>query len=145
MSPNPKTGLLTPPKSSRARLPKNSAKFCSTSNTPTSSMDLPPTRTRRPPGSPHASRLLSHRVRLSHSTSTSHTVSAKLARPTRKLSLHAGLARRSPPTTLRTPTPSLATTQTLHTSSTSDWTLSSPSSRSTRPRNRCQAMLPSWS
>jgi hypothetical protein len=71
---------------------------------PTSSSDLPPTRTWHPHGPSHASRLLSHRVKTPCFTSTSHMASAMLAGPTRKLSLHAGLARRSSLTTLRTPT-----------------------------------------
>jgi hypothetical protein len=45
--------------------------------------------------------------------------------------MHAGPARRSPPTTLRTPTPPPATTWTLRMSSTSVRTLSSPNPRST--------------
>jgi hypothetical protein len=64
-----------------------------------------------------------------HSMSTSHTVSATLAGPMRRLSLRAGPARRSSPTTLRTPTPPPATTRTPPTSSTSDRTLTSPSPR----------------
>jgi hypothetical protein len=66
------------------------------------------------------------------------------SRPTRKLSPHAGLARRSSLTTLRTPTPPPATTQTPLTSSTSGRTLSSPNSRSSRSSNRCQAQPPAW-
>jgi hypothetical protein len=71
----------------------------------TSSSDPPPSRTQRPLGPSHASRLLSHRVKMPRFTSTSHMASATLAEPMRKLSLHAGLARRSSPTTLWTPTP----------------------------------------
>jgi hypothetical protein len=92
-----------------------------------------------PPGSSHASRLLSHHVRTPHSMSTSRMASAMLTGPTRKLSPHAGPTRRSSPTTLRTPTPLPATTRTPHMSSTSGLTLSSPRSRSLRPRNYCQA------
>jgi hypothetical protein len=44
--------------------------------------------------------------------STSHTISTTLAGPTWKLSPHAELARRSSPTTLRTPTLPPATTRT---------------------------------
>jgi hypothetical protein len=95
-----------------------------------------------PPGSPHASRLLSHRVRLSHITGTSHTASTTLAGPMRKLSPHAGPANRSPLTTFRTPTSPPATTQTLRTSCTSGRSLSSLNLRSTRLKNRCQARLP---
>jgi hypothetical protein len=98
-----------------------------------------------PPGSSHASRLLSHHVRRPHCRSTSHTVSATPARPTRKLSQHAGLARRLPLSTPRTPTLHQATTQTLHMSSTLGRTQSSPSLRSTQLRNRCQALLLAWS
>jgi hypothetical protein len=50
----------------------------------------------------------------------SHTVSATPSGPMRKLSKHARLARRSPPSTPRTPTIHPATTRTLHMSSTSD-------------------------
>jgi hypothetical protein len=92
----------------------------------------------------HASRLLSHRVSTPHSTSTSHMASAMLAGPMRKLSLHARLARRSSPTTLRTPTPPPATTLTPLTSSTSGWTLTSPSPRTPRLSNRCQGQPPAW-
>jgi hypothetical protein len=62
-------------------------------------------------------------------TSTSHMASAMLAGPMRRLSLHAGLARRSSPTTLRTPTPLPATTRTPLTSLTLGRTPTSPSSR----------------
>jgi hypothetical protein len=123
---------------------ENSAKFRSTTNMPTSSPDPPPTRTRRPHGPSHASRPLSHHVLTSHSMSTSHMASATLAGPMQRLSLHAGLARRSSPTTLRTPTPSPATTWTPPTSSTSDRTLTSPSPRTPRQSNHCQDQLPAW-
>jgi hypothetical protein len=46
--------------------------------------------------------------------------------------------------TPRTPTPSLATTWTLPTSSTSDPTLKSLSLRTPRPSNRCQDQLLAW-
>jgi hypothetical protein len=65
--------------------------------------------------------------------STSHSASATLARPKRRLSLRAGLARRSSPTTLQTPSLPPATTRTPLTSSTSDQTLTSP--RTPRPSN----------
>jgi hypothetical protein len=91
-----------------------------------------------PHGSPHVSRHLSHRVPAPHSTSTSHMASAMLAGPMRKLSPHAGLARRSSPTTLRTPTPPPATARTPPTSSTSGWILTYPSPRNPRLNNRCQ-------
>jgi hypothetical protein len=42
--------------------PENSAKFCSTTSTQTSSLDPTPTRTRRHGGPSHASRLSSHRA-----------------------------------------------------------------------------------
>jgi hypothetical protein len=104
MAPNPSTGLVTLPKVITGDLAEKFSKFRSTTNTTTSSPDPPPTRTRRPRGPSHASRLLSYRVLTSHSMSTSHTASATLAGPMRRLSLHAGPARRSSPTTLRTPT-----------------------------------------
>jgi hypothetical protein len=144
MAPNPSTGLVTLPEVITGELAENSVKFRSTTNTPTSSLDPPPTRTRRPRGPSHVSWLLSHRVRTSHSMSTSHTASATLARPMRRLSLRAGLARRSSPTTPRTPTPSPATTRTLPTNSTLDRTLMSLSPRTPRPSNRCQDQLPAW-
>jgi hypothetical protein len=83
-------------------------------------------------------------VRIPHSMSTSHTASAMLARPMRRLSLHAGPTRTSSPTTPQTPTPSTTTTQTPLTSSTSDRTQTSPSLRSPLPSNRCQGRLPVW-
>jgi hypothetical protein len=98
-----------------------------------------------PPGSLHASQLLSHRVRRPHCMSTSHMASATPVGPTRKLSLHARLARRSLPSTPRTPTSHPATTRTLRTSLTSGRTQPIPSSIPTRPRSRCQALLPAWS
>jgi hypothetical protein len=125
MTPNPKTRLVTLPEVIMGTLAGKFAKFFSTTNTPTSSLDPSPTRTRHPPGSSHVSRLLSHRVRMPHSTSTSRMVSATLAGPMRKLSSHAGSTRRSSLTTLRTPTPLSATTWTPHTSLTSGQTLSS--------------------
>jgi hypothetical protein len=79
-----------------------------------------------------------------HFMRTSHMASTMLAGPMRKLSSHAGLARRSSPTTLRTPTQVPATTWTPLTSLTSSRTLSNPNPRSPRPRNRCQAQLPTW-
>jgi hypothetical protein len=63
--------------------------------------------------------------------------SATLVGPTRKLSSHTGLARRSSLTTFRTPTLLPGTTRTLHTSSTSGRNLSSPNPRPPRLRNRC--------
>jgi hypothetical protein len=70
--------------------PENSAKFRSTTNTPTLSLDPTPTRTRRLRGPSHVSRLSSHRVQTPHSTSTFHTASATPARPMRRLSLRVG-------------------------------------------------------
>jgi hypothetical protein len=107
-------------------------------------LDPPPTRTRRPRGSSHASRLPSHRVLTSHSMRTFHMASAMLAGPMRKLSLHAGPERRSSPTTLQTPTPSPTTTRTPPTSSTSDRTRTSSSPRTPRLSNHCQDQLPAW-
>jgi hypothetical protein len=144
MTPNPSTGLVTLSEVVTANSLENSAKFRSSTSMPTLSLDPPPTRTRHPRGPSHASRLSSHRVRTPHSTSTSHTASATLARPVRRLSLRAGPARRSSPTTPRTPTPSLATTRTPPTSSTLDRTQTSPSPRSPRPSNHCQDQLPAW-
>jgi hypothetical protein len=144
MTPNPKTGLVTLPEVITGNLAGNSMKFRFTTNTPTSSLEPPPTRTRRPHGSLHVSRLLSHRVLMPHSTSTSHMASAMLVGPMRKLSLHAGLARRSSPTTLRTPTPAPATTRTPPMSLTSGLTLTSPSSRTPRLSNHCQDQPPAW-
>jgi hypothetical protein len=92
----------------------------------------------------NSSRLLSHRVRTPHSMSTSHTASAMPARPTRRLSLRVGPARRSSLSTTRTPTPPPATTQTPPTSSTSGRTLTSPSPRTPRPSNSCKDPLPAW-
>jgi hypothetical protein len=123
MTPNPKTGLETLLEVITGDLTGNSAKFRSSTNTPTSSLDLPPTRTRRPRGSLQQSQLLSHRVSTPHSMSTSRLVPAMLSELTRKPSLRVGPARRSSPTTLRIPTPAPATTQTPPTSSTSVQTL----------------------
>jgi hypothetical protein len=120
------------------------ANYRSTTNTPTSILDPPPTRTRRPHGPSHASRPLSHRAKTSLSTGTSHMASAMLAGPTRNLSQHARLARKSTPTTLWTLTPPLATTRTPLTSSTSGRNLSSPNSRSSRLSNRGQDQPPVW-
>jgi hypothetical protein len=96
-----------------------------------------------PVGHRHASRLLNHHVRTSHSMSTSHTAFATLARPMRRLSLRGGPARRSSPTKPQTPTPTPATTRTPPTSSTSART-PSPSPRTPSPSNRCQNQLPAW-
>jgi hypothetical protein len=78
----------------------------------------------------------SHRVLTSHFMITSHMASAMLAGPMRRLSPHTGPARRSSSTTLRTPTPPPATTQTP-TSSTSDRIPTSPSPRTPRLSNHC--------
>jgi hypothetical protein len=135
---------VTLPEVVRATSPENSAKFRSTTSTRTSSFDPTPTRTRRHRGPLHASRLSSHRVRTPHSMSTSHTTSASLARPTRRLSLHAGPGKRSPPSTTRTPTPSPATTRTPPMSSTSERTRTSPSPRPTRRSNHYQDLPLAW-
>jgi hypothetical protein len=126
MPPNPKTGLVTLPEVVTGDLAEKFGEIHSTTSTRTSTLDPTPTRTRCRRGPSHASRLSSHRVRTPHSMSTSHTTSALLARPTRRLSPHARLGKRSP--TTRTPTPSPATTRTPLTSSTSErtWTSLSP-------------------
>jgi hypothetical protein len=62
-TPNPETGLVPLPEVVMNTLTKNLAKFRSIAKSPTSSLDPPPTRTRRPPGPSHVSRLLSHRLR----------------------------------------------------------------------------------
>jgi hypothetical protein len=144
MTPNPSTGLVMLPEVVTGELTGKFAKFRSTTNTPTLSLDLTPTRTRRLRGPSRASRLSSHRVRTPHSTSTSHAASTTPARPMRRLSLRVGPARRSSPTTLRTPTSSPATTWTPPTSSTSDRTQLSPSPKPSCPSNRCQDQLPAW-
>jgi hypothetical protein len=126
---NPKTGLVTLPEVITGDLAGKFSEIRSTTITPTLSLDPPSTRTRHPHGPSHGSRLLSHRVQMSRSTSTSHMASAMLAGPMRKLSLHAGLARRSSPTTIRTLTVPPATTRTPLTSSTLGRTLTSLSPR----------------
>jgi hypothetical protein len=55
MSPNLETGLVRLPEVVTGNLPENSAKFRSTTNTPTSSLDPTLTQTRRPHGLSHAS------------------------------------------------------------------------------------------
>jgi hypothetical protein len=144
MPPNPNTGLVTLPEVVTGDLARKFGEISLTANTPTSSLGPTPTRTRRHCGPSHTSRLLSHRVRTPHSMSTSHTASASLARPTRRVSLHARLGKRSPPSTTRTPTPSPATTRTPLTSSTSERTRMSPSPRPTRWSNRYQDLHPAW-
>jgi hypothetical protein len=129
MAPNPSTGLVTLPEVITSDLAGKFGEISLYNQHANFSPDPPPTRTRRPHGPSHASRLLSHRVLTSRSMSTSHMASAMLAGPMQRLSLHTGPARRSSPTTLRNPTPPPATTQTLPTSSTSDRTLTSPSPR----------------
>jgi hypothetical protein len=74
----------------------------------------------------------------------SHTAYTSLAKPTRRLSPHAGLGRRSPPSTTQTPTPSPATTRIPPMSSTSGRTRMSPGPRPTRWSNRCQDLHPAW-
>jgi hypothetical protein len=144
MSPNPKTEIVTLPEVITGTLTgkfgeislynqHTDFEFESTSNLNSTS-----------PWPSHASRLLSHRVKTPRSTSTSHMASAMLAEPTRKLLPHAGLAGRLSLTTLRTPTPPLATTRTPLTSSTSGRTLSSPNPRSSRLSNHCQAQPLVW-
>jgi hypothetical protein len=145
MSPNPETGLVMLPEVVTGNLLEILARFLSTTNTPTSSLDPTPTRTRRPRGLSHASRLPSHRVRPPHSMSTSHAALATSARPTRRLPLRAGPARRSYPSTTRTPTPSPATTRTPIISPASTRTLpTSLTSGQTLMSNPCQDQLPAW-
>jgi hypothetical protein len=144
MTPNSKTGLVTLPEVITGTLAEKFSEILLYNHMPTSSSDLPPTRTRHPHGPSHASRLLSHHVNMPRFTSTSHMASEMLAGPTRKLSLHTGLARRSSPTTLRPPTPPPATTRIPPTSSTSGRTLLSPEPRSSRLSNRCQGQPPVW-
>jgi hypothetical protein len=117
-------------------------------------LDPTPTRTRRPRGLSYASRLLRHRVRTPHSVSASHAALATSVGPTRRLPLRAGPARRSYPSTTRTPTPSPATTRTPTpspvstrtppTSSTSGRILMSPSPRTILQSNPYQDRLPAW-
>jgi hypothetical protein len=154
MPPNPETGLVTLPEVVAAISPESSAKFRSTTNTPTSSLDQTPTQIRRPRGLSYASRLPSHRVQTPHSVSASHAALATSAGPTGRLPLHTGPARRSyqittrtptpSPATTRTPTLSLASTRTPPTSSTSGRTLMSPSPRTILQSNPCQDQLPAW-
>jgi hypothetical protein len=143
MPPNPETGLVTLPEVVTGKL---AGKFGEIS-----SLDPPPTRTRRPRGLSYASRLLSHRMWTPHPASASHVVPTMSAGPTRRLPLPAGPARRSYPSATRTPTPppamprtptsSSASTRTLHTSSTSGRALRSPSPRTTLQSNICQGRL----
>jgi hypothetical protein len=143
MTPNPSTGLVTLPKVVTDELAGKFGeislynqhadfKFGSASNSNST-----------PRGPSHASRLPGHHVKTSHSMSTSYTASTTLARPMRRLSLRVGPARRSSPTTPRTPTPTQATTRTPPTSSTSART-PSPSPRTPQPSNHCQDQLPAW-
>jgi hypothetical protein len=83
----------------------SSVKFRFLTNTPTSSLDPPPTRTRRPRGPPYASRLLSHHMWIPHPASASRVAPTTSAGPARRLPLHAGPARSPYPSTTRTPTP----------------------------------------
>jgi hypothetical protein len=99
MPPNPETGVVTLPEVVTGEL---AGKF---------GLDPPPTRTRRPRGLSYASRLLSHRMQTPHPASASHVAPATPAGPTRRLPLPAGPARRSYPSTTRTPTPPPATPQ----------------------------------
>jgi hypothetical protein len=104
MTPNPSTVVVTLPEVITGEITRNFGEislynqhadfeFGSASNSNSAS-----------PGLSHASRLLSHCVRTSHSMSTSHTASPTLARPMRRLSLRVEPARRSSATTPRTPT-----------------------------------------
>jgi hypothetical protein len=145
---------VTLPEVVRANSLANSVKFRSSTNTPTPSLDPPPTRTRRPRGLSYASQLLSHHMRTPHPASASHVAPATSAGPTRMLPPRARPARRSYPTTTRTPTPPPTTTRTPTLSpastriplmsSTSGQTLMSPSPRTTPQSNPCQDQLPAW-
>jgi hypothetical protein len=154
MPPNPETGLVTLPEVVTGELAGIFGEICFSTSTPTSSLDPPPTRARRPCGLSYASRLLSHRMRTPHPVSASRVATVTSAGPTRRLPLCAGPARSPypsttrtptpPPATPRTPTPSPASTRTLRTSSTSVRTLRSPSPRTTPRSNPCQDQLPAW-
>jgi hypothetical protein len=89
MTPDPKTGLVMLPEVITGNLARKFGETSLYKKGP----DLSPTRPRRPHGRSHASRLVSHRVLTSRSSSTSHMASAMLAGPMRRLSLYAGLAR----------------------------------------------------
>jgi hypothetical protein len=154
MPPNPKTGLVTLPEVVQGNSPASSTKFRSSTITLTSSSSPLPTRTRRPHGPSHASRLLSHRRRSPYLVSTPRVIPASSAGPAQGLRLRAGPARNPYPSTTPTPTPPPATlqtpalspssTQTPHTSSTSGRTLRSPSPRTTPLSTPCQGRPPGW-
>jgi hypothetical protein len=154
MQPNPETGFVTLPQVVTSELAASSAKFCFSTNTPTSSSDPLPTRTRRPRGPLCASRLLSHRMWSPHPASAPRVAPATSAGPAQKLPPRAGPARSpypsttrtltSPPATPRTPTPSTASTRTPRTSSTSGRTLRTPSPKTTPLSNPYQGRLPGW-
>jgi hypothetical protein len=143
MTPNPSTGLVTLPAVVTGELAGKFGEISLFNQHADFELGSPPTRTRRPRGPSHASRLSSHHVRTPHSMSTSHMAYATLARPTRRLSLRTGPARRSFPTTPRTSTPSPATTRTPM-SSTLYRTQTSPSPRSPRLSNLCQDQPSAW-
>jgi hypothetical protein len=113
-----------------------------------------PTRTRRPNGPSHASRLLSHQRRSPHLMSAPRVAPASSVGPARGLPLRAGPVRSpypsttrtptSPPTTLRTLALSPSSTRTPHTSSTSGRTLRSPSPRTTPLSIPCQGRPLGW-
>jgi hypothetical protein len=134
MTPNPKTGLVTLPEVITSTLARKFGEISLYNQHADIELDIPMGH--------RTSRLLSHRVKTPHFTSTSRMASARPVGPTHKLSLDAGLARRSSPTTLRTPTPPSATTRTPPTSSTSGRTLSSLNLRSSRLSNRCHGQPP---
>jgi hypothetical protein len=79
MTPNPKTGLMTLPEVITGTLAGNFGEISLYNQHADFEFETTSTRTRRPPGSLHASRLLSHRVKTSHPMSTSHMASAMLA------------------------------------------------------------------
>jgi hypothetical protein len=62
MLPNPETGFVTLPEVVTGELAGKFGEISLLTNTPTSSSDPPPTRTRRLRGLSHASRLPSHRI-----------------------------------------------------------------------------------
>jgi hypothetical protein len=152
MPPNPETGFVALLEVVTGELA--GAKFHFSTNTPTSSSDPLPTRTRHPRRLPCASRLLSHRIWSPHPVGAPRVVLATSVGPARRLPLHAGSARSSypsttrtptpPPAALRTPTPSPASTQTPRTSSTSGQTLRIPSPKTTLLSNPYQGRLPGW-
>jgi hypothetical protein len=112
MPPNPETGFMMLPEVVTGELTGKFGEISLSTNTPTSSSDPLPTRTRRPRGLSHESRLLSHRMWFHHPVSAPRVAPASSARPARRLPLRAGPARNPYPSTTRTPIPPLATLRT---------------------------------